>query len=127
MKAAHELVDKPRPHRAFPVASTGQLDGSNVPPQGLHRLRLNASARQTQQRQDFLHAHAQLVRGHLLIPLQPRDILLGALTQMMQQMLQTPTGPVCEVAMAFHNIAIEHGGLSNSKKEFFTFVRVLWT
>jgi hypothetical protein len=97
-----------------------------VQPQGLHRLRLNARARQTQQSQDFLHAHAQLMRGHLLIPLKPRDILLGALTQMMQQTLQSPTGQVCEVAMAFHNIGIEHGGLSNSKKEFFTFVRMLW-
>jgi hypothetical protein len=40
----------------------------------------------------------------------------------MQQTLQTPTRQVCEVAVAFHNSAIEHGGLSNSKKEFFTFV-----
>jgi hypothetical protein len=45
---------------------------------------------------------------------------------MMQQTFQSPTGQVCEVAMAFHNIGIEHGGLSNSKKEFFTFVRMLW-
>jgi hypothetical protein len=43
---------------------------------------------------------------------------------MMQQTLQTPTRQVCEVAVAFHNSAIEHGGLSNSKKEFFTFVPV---
>ena len=100
MKAAHELVDKPRPHRAFPVPCTGELDGSNVQPQCLLRLRLNARARQTQQSENFLHAHAQLVRGHLLEALQPRGILLGALTQMMQQTLQTPTGQVCEVAMA---------------------------
>jgi hypothetical protein len=126
MKAAHELVDEPGLHRTITIACAGEFHGANMLPQRLHRLRLDARARQPQQGQDFLHAHAQLMRGRLLMPRQPRDIRLGALAQMMQQTLQTPTGQVCEFAVAFHNVVIQHGGIANGKKEFFTFVRVVW-
>ncbi len=66
------------------------------------------------------------MRGHFLMRRKPCDILLGSFAEMMQQTLQSPPGKACEFAAAFHSSDIQHGGIPNGKKEFFTFVRVDW-